>query len=86
MLLHTRAQALQRPDGLTKKFQSYSLLKTDNVVFMNNILDKGFAEVVPKDELQRCDGKVRYIPHHGVCHTKKRDKIRVVFDCSSKGY
>lgn len=28
------------------------------------------------------DGKIWYIPHHGVYHPKKPDKIRVVFDCS----
>ena len=27
---------------------------------------------------------MNYIPHHGVCHAKKKDKIRVVFDCSAK--
>ena len=28
------------------------------------------------------NGQVWYIPHHGVYHPKKPDKIRVVFDCS----
>jgi len=31
----------------------------------------------------RSDGKVWYFPHHGVCHPKKTDKIRVVFDCAT---
>ena len=30
------------------------------------------------------DGKIWYIPHHGVYHPKKPDKIRVVFDCSAE--
>ena len=30
------------------------------------------------------DGRVWYLPHHGVYHPRKPDKIRVVFDCSSK--
>ena len=30
------------------------------------------------------DKKVWYIPHHGVYHPKKPNKIRVVFDCSSE--
>jgi len=29
-------------------------------------------------------GQVWYIPHHGIYHTKKPNKIRVVFDCSAK--
>ena len=32
----------------------------------------------------RNDGGVNYIPHHGVYHPKKPDKLRVVFDCSAK--
>ena len=30
------------------------------------------------------DGKIWYIPHHGVYHPKKPEKIRVVFDCSAE--
>ena len=29
------------------------------------------------------DGKSWYIPHHGVYHPQKPDKIRIVFDCSA---
>ena len=29
-------------------------------------------------------GEVYYIPHHGVYHPRKPDKLRVVFDCSAK--
>ena len=29
-------------------------------------------------------GKTWYIPHHGVYHPNKPQKIRVVFDCSAK--
>ncbi|XP_070571225.1 uncharacterized protein [Ptychodera flava] len=46
--------------------------------------EKGYAIRVPNDELDRDDGKVWYIPHHGVYHPKKPEKIRVVFDCSAK--
>lgn len=37
---------------------------------------------VPDEELGRNDGKVWYIPHHGVYHPKKH-KLRVVFDCGA---
>ena len=29
-------------------------------------------------------GRSRYIPHHGVYHPAKPEKIRVVFDCNEK--
>ncbi|XP_070554735.1 uncharacterized protein [Ptychodera flava] len=51
---------------------------------MADIIEKGYAIQVPNDELDRDDGKVWYIPHHGVYHPKKPEKIRVVFDCSAK--
>ncbi|XP_071144990.1 uncharacterized protein [Mytilus edulis] len=44
---------------------------------------KGFAEKVPITELNQEDGRVWYIPHHGIYHNKKPNKIRVVFDCSA---
>lgn len=30
------------------------------------------------------EGNTWYIPHHGVYHPRKPEKIRVVFDCSAK--
>lgn len=47
---------------------------------MNELLVKGYAEKVPEEELDPGDGKLWYIPHHGVYHPTK-GKIRVVFNC-----
>ena len=58
--------------------------KSDYVNFVNDVIMKGYAEKVPEQELQGCPGKVWYIPHHGIYHSKKPEKIRVVFDCSAK--
>ena len=49
---------------------------------MNNLLEKGHAELVPPDELN--DDNAWYIPHHGVYNPHKPDKLRVVFDCSAE--
>lgn len=49
---------------------------------MNDVISKGYAERVPDDDLGRCDGRVWYVPHHGVYHPQKR-KLRVVFDCGA---
>ncbi|CAG2211230.1 unnamed protein product [Mytilus edulis] len=57
--------------------------KDDYVSFMNNLFSKGFAEKVPITELNQDDGRVWYLPHHGIYHNKKPNKIRVVFDCSA---
>ena len=47
---------------------------------MNDILMKGYAEKVPPEDLQLENGKIWYIPHHGVYHKRKKI-LRVVFDC-----
>ena len=51
---------------------------------MKEMIDKGQAERVPDDELHLTNGRVWYIPHHGVYHPQKPDKIRVVFDASAE--
>ena len=48
---------------------------------IDKLLTKGYAEVVPDDEIFSND-RVWYIPHHGVSTVKK--PLRVVFDCASK--
>ena len=49
--------------------------------FMQEILGKGYAK---ESKSTQQDGRVWYLPHHGVYHPQKPDKIRVVFDCSSE--
>lgn len=46
---------------------------------MNEVLSRGDAEEAPV--LPQEGGVKRYRPHHGVYHPKK-NKVRVVFDCS----
>ena len=55
---------------------------SDYCNFMQSIIQKNYAEVVPISELNAKN--VWFIPHHGVYHPKKPHKIRVVFDCSCK--
>lgn len=50
--------------------------------FMHKVIDKNYAEMVPDKELERKNGQVWYIPHHGVYHPQKR-KLRVVYDCAA---
>ena len=50
---------------------------------MKNIIENGYAEKVPS--MRRSErNNVWYIPHHGVYHPKKPNKIRVVFDCAAE--
>ena len=79
---NNRAVAEQRALNMKKKLQRNQTFKEDYVSFMNDVINKGYAVKVPDEELKRSDGKVWFIPHHGVYHPKKQ-KIRVVFDCGA---
>ena len=58
-----------------------SKYKEDYTKFMNEILSRGDVEEAPA--LEQEEEVKWYISHHGVYHPKK-NKIRVVFDCSAK--
>lgn len=72
----------QRLQSLKRKFNRNPSFKGEYVSFMTDMIRKGYAEKVPEGQLTRTDGKVWYLPHHGVYHPKKR-KLRVVFDCGA---
>ncbi|XP_066910989.1 uncharacterized protein [Clytia hemisphaerica] len=74
-------QVLQRTHWLKRKLSKQPKMYEDYVKFMNDIISKGYATKADKPP---ADSKTWYIPHHGVYHPKKPDKIRVVFDCSMK--
>ncbi len=56
----------------------------DYVKFMDNLFDKNYAKKIPAGQPPPDRGKVWYLPHHGVYHPIKPEKIRVVFDCSAQ--
>ena len=58
--------------------------RNDYVHFVNEMIAKGHARKVPEDHLEASQGKVWYLPHHGIYHPKKPHKICVVFDCSAR--
>ncbi|XP_070564485.1 uncharacterized protein [Ptychodera flava] len=75
-----RAAAI-RLQHLKKKFIKDPKYYADYKKFMNDVLEKGDAE---KADSKVAKGQVWYIPHHGVYHPHKPEKIRVVFDCSAR--
>ena len=69
---------------MKRKLKKNSAFYEDYVKFMADIITKGHARKVPPDRLNTVTNKVWYIPHHGVYHSRKPEKIRVVFDCSAR--
>ncbi|XP_067679580.1 uncharacterized protein [Haliotis asinina] len=78
-----QTQAFHRLQSLKEKLKRNQKFHEDYTEFMNNILTMGYAEKVPEDRIKREIGNEWYIPHHGIYHSRKPDKIRVVFDCSA---
>ncbi|KAL2082836.1 hypothetical protein ACEWY4_020609 [Coilia grayii] len=82
VLPNNRPVAEQRLIDLKKQFQRHEQFKKEYSDFITDIIGKGYAEVVPSEQLEKADGRVWYIPHRGVYHPRKKT-LRVVFDCST---
>lgn len=75
------AVAKQRIQGL-KRFKFNQSFHQEYVKYMNKIIACNYEVRVPEDQLHRDNGRVWYIPHHGVHHQRK-GALRVVFDCGA---
>ena len=83
MLPDNRSMAFKRLASTKKKCTSNANFGKDYADQMNELISKGYAEKVP--ELERlAEERVWYLPHHGVYHPRKPDKMRVVFDCAAR--
>ncbi|XP_014834503.1 PREDICTED: uncharacterized protein LOC106912190 [Poecilia mexicana] len=76
------AVAKQRLQSLRKRFKFNQNFHQVYVEYMNNIISCRYAERVPEDLLHCDNGRIWYIPHHGVYHPRKKS-LRVVFDCAA---
>ncbi|KAI4880096.1 hypothetical protein NFI96_007245 [Prochilodus magdalenae] len=73
--------AALRLNHLKRKFIANEKYKHDYIAYMKDLIEKGDVEEVHDDG---ANGETWYIPHHGIYHPKKPEKLRVVFDCSAK--
>lgn len=69
---NNRKVAEQRALNLRRRFKRDSTFQEQYTHFLNDMVTKGDAEQVPSDELARSDGRLWYIPHHGVYHPHKK--------------
>ena len=92
-LPNNREVAFRHLIQLKRRFKSDRKYKDDYTAFTERVINNGFAEKVPHIEAESggragpgCseEGRVWYIPHHGVYHPKKPTEIWVVFDCSAE--
>lgn len=76
-----RQLALVRLNHLKRKLLKDQRYREHYVKFMEDVIERGEAEEVKDVGIE---GNKWYVPHHGVYHPKKPDKLRVVFDCSAR--
>ena len=57
--------------------------RSDYITFVENIIDRQYASIVPDHSKIAPPGQVWYLPHHAIYNPNKPDKIRIVFDCSA---
>ena len=78
-----REDAVKRLRSTRRTLDKKPLMKQHYFDFMQKLLEKGHAEPAPKAELSP-SSPCWYLPHFGVYHPQKPDKIRVVFDSAAE--
>lgn len=73
--------ATVRLENLKGKLQKNPKYKEQYTKFMSEVIQNGDAEEAHSEAKE---GEKWYIPHHGLYHPQKPDKLRVVFDASAK--
>ncbi|KAK3754647.1 hypothetical protein QZH41_001706 [Actinostola sp. cb2023] len=83
-LPNNKALARHRLKKLQIRMNNDELYRKKYTTAMNDVMQRGYAEKVQQSEIAGDNGRTWYIPHHGVFHPKKPDKLRIVYDCSAK--
>ncbi len=58
----------ERVMSLKRKFQRNKEYHQEYVHFLNDVIKNGYAEQEHQQQLNGTEGKICYIPHHGVYH------------------
>lgn len=64
-------QAQQRILSLKRKLERSTEYLSEYTAFLQGVIESGYAEMVPDDELNMESRTVWYLPHHAVHHPKK---------------
>lgn len=80
-LPNNKRLATVRLECLRKRLMANKQYHDQYKTFMEEMINRGDAEPAPAT----LNGETEwYLPHHGVYHPRKPEKLRVVFDCSAK--
>ena len=79
LLRDNKELALSRIKKLKGRLKHTATYRKNYQGFMSEVIENGYAERVPSEELSLDNGRIWYIPHHGVYRPKRPGKISVVF-------
>ncbi|XP_078346784.1 uncharacterized protein LOC144632053 [Oculina patagonica] len=79
----SRGNAMKRLKSTRRTLDRKPTMKAQYFAFMQKIFDHDHAELVPAESLNSSK-PCWYLPHFGIYHPKKPDKIRVVFDSAAE--
>ena len=83
VLPDNRKDALRRLKSTRRTLDKKPLMRKHYFDFMQKLVENDHAEPVPDEEPPQSNHRW-YLPHFGVYHPQKPDKIRVVFDSASE--
>ena len=78
-----KAMASKRLQSLHRKLTMNPKILSDYKSGIDDVLSKGYATKLSREDMCRADGAVWYLPHHYVMHPRKQ-KLRIVFDCAAR--
>ncbi|XP_043198840.1 uncharacterized protein LOC122368706 [Amphibalanus amphitrite] len=81
-LPNNKSVAYRRLVQLKRRFENQPHFLREYAKQIDKLLDNGYAERAP-DLSSNAEGRIWFVPHHGVEHPVKKGKLRVVFDCAS---
>ena len=79
----SRVNAMKCLKSTRRTLDKNPVMKEQYFSFMQKIFNNDHAEIAPQEDL-RPDKVCWYLPHFGIYHPKKKDKIRVVFDSAAE--
>ena len=77
--------AKKRLSALKQRLKRDSSFKEMYCKEMQTLIEEGYAEAVPSEQLAP-SSRVWYIPHHTVVNANKPGKVRVVYDCAARSH
>ncbi|KAK3747784.1 hypothetical protein QZH41_013322, partial [Actinostola sp. cb2023] len=82
-LPNNKIAAERRLELLKKRLTKDEVLHANYTKFMEDLVNKGYAQKLPNENVYGDVTSGWYLPHHPVTNPRKPEKTRVVFDCAA---